>query len=102
VLTTWHTYAAAIVGVLSVLLLQWTLRAGSLAGSQPALTLGDAMLSVALGVVLFGESIDLGWHVVIELAGIGLMAVGVLGLAGAHVIAPDSATLDEAEPAHGS
>ncbi|HWG26658.1 DMT family transporter [Actinospica sp.] len=101
VLTTWHTYAAAIVGVLSVLLLQWTLRAGSLAGSQPALTLGDAMLSVALGVVLFGESIDLGWHVVIELAGIGLMAFGVLGLAGAHVIAPDSATLDEAEPARG-
>jgi uncharacterized membrane protein len=96
VLTTWHTYAAGLVGILSVLLLQWTLRAGSLAGSQPALTLGDALLSVALGVVLFNERIDLGWHIAIELAGIGLMAVGVLGLAEAHVTATDSATYDAA------
>jgi hypothetical protein len=98
VLTTWHTYAAAFAGVLSVLLLQWTLRAGSLSGSQPALTLGDAMLSVALGVFLFGETINLGWHIVIELAGIGLMAFGVLGLAEAHVTAYDAAAAPEPEP----
>ncbi|MGW2640173.1 DMT family transporter, partial [Streptomyces sp. NPDC001348] len=46
VLTTWHTYAGAATGLLSVLLLQWTLRAGTLAASQPALTLGDALISV--------------------------------------------------------
>jgi drug/metabolite transporter (DMT)-like permease len=95
VLTTWQTYAAALVGVLSVLLLQWTLRAGSLAGSQPALTLGDAMLSVALGVLLFGETIELGWRIVIELGGIALMGFGVLGLAGSHIVAPDTAASDD-------
>ncbi|HEX4790617.1 MAG TPA: DMT family transporter [Actinospica sp.] len=84
VLTTWYTYAGALVGILSMLLLQWTLRAGSLTGSQPALTLGDALLSVALGVLLFGETIALGWRVLPELLGVALMALGVLGLTGAE------------------
>lgn len=80
VLTTWHTYAAAAVGLLAVLLLQWTLRAGSLSASQPALTLGDALISVALGVLLFGESIALGWRLLPEAAGVALMAAGIVGL----------------------
>jgi hypothetical protein len=96
VLTTWHTYAAALVGLLSVLLLQWTLRSGSLTGSQPALTLGDAMLSVALGVFLFGESINLGWHVVTELLGIALMGYGVFGLTGVHAATAGQADWDDA------
>jgi drug/metabolite transporter (DMT)-like permease len=84
VLTTWHTYVAALTGVVSILLLQWTLRAGSLTASQPALTLGDALISVALGVALFGEGIALGWHVFFEVFGVVMMALGVLGLTGAH------------------
>jgi drug/metabolite transporter (DMT)-like permease len=84
VLTTWHTYAAAATGLAAILLLQWALRAGSLTGSQPALTLGDALISIALGAALFGEHIALGWHVAFELFGILLMGLGVLGLTGAH------------------
>lgn len=80
VLTTWHTYAGALTGLVSVLLLQWTLRAGTLAASQPALTLGDALISVALGGLLFGERIVLGLHLIPEVAGVGLMAAGVVGL----------------------
>jgi hypothetical protein len=41
-------------------MLQATLRAGSLAASQPALTLGDSLLSVILGISLFEERVDLG------------------------------------------
>jgi AcrR family transcriptional regulator len=96
VLTTWHTYVAAAVGLLSVLLLQWALRAGSLTGSQPALTLGDAMLSVALGVFLFGETINLGWHVVTELLGLALIGYGVYGLTGVHAATAGEADWDDA------
>jgi AcrR family transcriptional regulator len=96
VLTTWHTYVAAAVGLLSVLLLQWALRAGSLTGSQPALTLGDAMLSVALGVFLFGETINLGWHVVTELLGLALIGYGVYGLTGMHAATAGEADWDDA------
>ncbi len=80
VLTDWHLYAAAVAGLASMLLLQWTLRSGTLVASQPALTLGDALISVALGYLLFGERIALGWHLLFELLGIALMAAGVIGV----------------------
>ncbi|MEU6609864.1 DMT family transporter [Streptomyces shenzhenensis] len=86
VLTTWHTYAGAATGLLSVLLLQWTLRAGTLAVSQPALTLGDALISVALGGLLFGERIALGWRLLPEAVGVVLMAVGIVGLTRSPVV----------------
>ncbi|WP_225833469.1 DMT family transporter [Streptomyces sp. NK08204] len=97
VLTTWHTYAGAATGLLSVLLLQWTLQAGTLAASQPALTLGDALISVTLGGLLFGESIALGWHMLPEAAGVGLMAAGIIGLTRSPVVAAGG-SWDEAEP----
>jgi hypothetical protein len=98
VVTTWYTYAAALAGLISVLLLQWTLRAGSLTGSQPALTLGDALISVGLGAVLFGERIALGWHVAFEVLGVVFMAIGVLGLTGVHHTLAGAAEWDETAP----
>ncbi|MDF6040699.1 DMT family transporter [Streptomyces sp. JH14] len=71
---TWQIYTAAAVGLGSFLMLQATLRAGSLAASQPALTLGDSLLSVVLGVSLFGERIELGYRVLPEAASLGLIA----------------------------
>jgi hypothetical protein len=63
-----------------MLLLQRTLRTGTLTASQPALTLGDALFSVFLGVTLFGERIALGWRLVPEAVGVLLIAGGVIGL----------------------
>ena len=80
VLTSWPVYAAAAAGATSMLLLQRTLRTGTLTASQPALTLGDAFTSVLLGVTLFGERIALGWRLVPEAVGVCLIAGGVLGL----------------------
>ncbi|MFE3518542.1 DMT family transporter [Streptomyces sp. NPDC059166] len=77
---TWQIYAAAAVGLGSFLALQVTLRAGSLAASQPALTLGDALLSVILGVTLFEESIELGRLVLPEAASLGLIAYACVHL----------------------
>ncbi|MFF0969166.1 DMT family transporter [Streptomyces sp. NPDC003703] len=79
-LTTWQTYGFAVVGVCSLLLLENALQAGSLAASQPALTIGDATVSLLLGVTLFGEHIRTGVWLLPELAGAGLIVWGVLRL----------------------
>ncbi len=81
VLTQWPPYATAVVGLTAFLLLQSALRAGSLAASQPALTLGDALTSVALGWALFGEQVALGVRVLPEVIGVALIGLGSLGLA---------------------
>lgn len=73
-------------GLSSFLLLQATLRAGSLAASQPALTLGDSLLSVVLGVALFEEQIDLGWRVLPEAAALGLIALASVHLSSSPVV----------------
>ncbi|WP_063827541.1 DMT family transporter [Streptomyces qaidamensis] len=80
-LAAWPAYATVAAGVVAFLLLQGALRAGTLAASQPALTLGDALTSVTLGWVLFGERIALGARVVPELIGVVLMGAGSVGLA---------------------
>ena len=56
-------------------------RPGSLAASQPALTIGDATVSLLLGVTVFGESVRVGWWLVPELIGLGLVCAGVIVLA---------------------
>ncbi|MFI2376202.1 DMT family transporter [Streptomyces sp. NPDC018964] len=81
VLGTWPVYATAAAGAVAFLLLQSAFRAGTLAASQPALTLGDALTSVALGWALFAEQITLGVRVVPAAIGVALMGAGTAGLA---------------------
>lgn len=78
--TTWQLYGTAAVGVASLFLLQNALQAGTLVSSQPMLTLGDALISVVLGVLLFGENIRLGWWLVPEIMGLAAIAAGVVEL----------------------
>jgi hypothetical protein len=59
--TNWHIYAVAAAGVGSLFLLQNALQAGSLVASQPMLTVGDALISIAYGVTLFSEVLRTGW-----------------------------------------
>ncbi|MEU6060737.1 DMT family transporter [Streptomyces sp. NPDC047097] len=90
VLTSWMPYAAIVVGLGSFLLLQVTLRAGSLVASQPALTLGDALLSVVLGVCLFAEDVHLGWRVAPEVLALALLVAGCVQLARSPLVTEDS------------
>ncbi|MFD5818535.1 DMT family transporter [Streptomyces sp. NPDC127038] len=76
----WQTYGFALTGIAAVLLLENALQAGPLAASQPALTIGDATLSLVLGVTLFGETVRTGWWLLPELVGAGLVLWGVLRL----------------------
>lgn len=79
-LAAWQTYGFALVGIAAVLLLENALQAGSLAASQPALTIGDACVSLALGVGLFHEQLNAGWLILPELLGVALIAAGILTL----------------------
>jgi drug/metabolite transporter (DMT)-like permease len=79
--SSWQLYATAVAGLGALYLLQNALQAGSLVASQPMLTLGDALISITFGVMLFGESMRTGWWLVPELVAVGLIALGCMELA---------------------
>ncbi|KMO95555.1 DMT family transporter [Streptomyces roseus] len=87
-LTTWQTYAFGASGICALLLLEHAMQGGPLVASQPALTLGDASVSVALGVVLYEEHLRSGWWVLPQLLGVALVCAGVVALARAGTGAP--------------
>ncbi|MEU9127974.1 DMT family transporter [Kitasatospora sp. NPDC048540] len=76
--TAWQTYGFAAVGVTALFLLQHALQSGPLTFSQPALILGDAGTSVALGVLLYDEQLRGGWWVVPEVIGLMLIMAGIV------------------------
>ncbi|MFE4173085.1 DMT family transporter [Streptomyces sp. NPDC056909] len=79
--SSWQLYATAVAGVGALFLLQNALQAGWLAASQPMLTLGDALISITYGVLLFGETLRTGWWLVPQILAVGLIAVGCVDLA---------------------
>ncbi|MER6437889.1 MULTISPECIES: DMT family transporter [unclassified Streptomyces] len=92
----WQTYAFAAAGVCALFLLQNAVQSGPLVASQPALTLGDALVSLTLGVTLYAEQIRTGWWLVPEIAGAGLILYGAVLLARI----PLAQTLVAVPPAH--
>jgi hypothetical protein len=76
----WQTYAFAAVGVLGLFLLENAMQSGPLVASQPALTLGDALISLSLGVTLYSETVRTGWFLVPEIIGAGLVLFGAIAL----------------------
>ncbi len=59
VFTNWSPYVLLIAGAASMFLASNAFQAGSLAASQPGLTVVDPLVASVLGVVLFGERLDL-------------------------------------------
>lgn len=80
-LTAWQTYGFAATGVGALFLLENTMQAGPLVASQPVLTVGDALVSVALGATLYDEHIRSGWWVLPEVCGVVLIVLGAMALA---------------------
>jgi drug/metabolite transporter (DMT)-like permease len=78
--TSWQLYATAAAGVGSLFILQNSLQAGSLIATQPALTLGDALISVSYGVTLFGENLRTGGWLIIEIAAVLAIGFGCIEL----------------------
>ncbi|MEU0743311.1 DMT family transporter [Streptomyces sp. NPDC006134] len=80
-LSAWQTYGFAAAGAGAVLLLEHALQGGPLIASQPALTLGDATVSLLLGLLLYREDVRTGWWILPQAAGVALVSVGVVTLA---------------------
>ncbi|KPC62788.1 DMT family transporter [Streptomyces chattanoogensis] len=77
---TWQTYGFAAVGVLALFLMENAMQSGPLTASQPVLTLGDALVSLSLGVTLFDERVRTGWWLLPEALGVALVLWGAVRL----------------------
>ena len=93
--TNWHIYATAAAGVGSLFLLQNALQAGSLVASQPMLTVGDALISIAYGVTLFSEQLRAGWWLVPEIIALAAIIVGCVQIAKSPLAAETSGLVTE-------
>ncbi|MEV5884529.1 DMT family transporter [Streptomyces sp. NPDC052020] len=80
-LSAWQTYGFAVAGAGAVLLLEHALQGGPLIASQPALALGDAAVSLLLGLLLYQEDVRAGWWLIPQVTGVALVTVGVITLA---------------------
>jgi len=49
--------------------------------TQPMLTVGDALISITFGVLLFGEQLRLGWFLIPEIVVLALIVVGYIEIA---------------------
>jgi drug/metabolite transporter (DMT)-like permease len=96
--TTWQVYGFAAAGVASLFLLQNALQAGTLVASQPMLTIGDALISICLGGLLYNENIRVGWWLVPEMIGLIAIAVGCVELSRSPLASGQAPTV--AEPSH--
>ncbi|MEU5522771.1 DMT family transporter [Streptomyces sp. NPDC047860] len=79
-LTTWQTYGFALYGACGLFLLENAMQSGPLVASQPAITLGDASVSLALGITIYEEYVRGGWWLLLQILGAALIAAGVLAL----------------------
>lgn len=95
VATTWQTYAAIAVGLVSFYLLQNSLNSGLLVATEPGLTLANPLVAVIWGLLVFGEQGRSGpWL-------IGT-AVGTLMLVGGTLLLSRSPVLEGGDSEHGS
>jgi hypothetical protein len=95
--THWHIYATAVAGVGALFLLQNALQAGSLVASQPMLTVGDALISIALGVTLFSESVRTGWWLVPEIIALAAIVFGCVQIAKSPLAQETSGLIKETQ-----
>jgi hypothetical protein len=86
--TSWQLYAIAVVGLGSFLVMQSAFQAGPFAASQSTLILVNPFVSIAVGHVLFGESLrGGGLDIALELVALVVMVVGALGVSASPLIA---------------
>jgi len=79
-ITAWQTYGFALCGIGAVFLLENALQSGSITASQPALTLGDAVISLILGITVYAEHVRTGWWILPELGAVALITFGTFYL----------------------
>ncbi len=83
----WQTYGLAVCGVASVFLAQNAFHAGPIAASQSSLVLVDPLVSLALGIALFGDNLrTAGVYGPLEALSLLVMFTGAVSLAQSKLV----------------
>jgi hypothetical protein len=84
---TWTTYVLVVAAALGILLMQSAFEAAPLHRSLPMITAVEPMTGIGYGIGVYGEQVrvDPGW-LAGEVAGLVLMIVGVVLVAGGHAL----------------
>jgi hypothetical protein len=83
----WQTYAVIVFGVLGLFLTQNSFHAGPLAASQSTLVLVDPLISICLGIVLYGDTLRTGGaYGPLEAVSLLLMFMGAVFLSNSPLI----------------
>lgn len=84
----WQLYVLAVVGLGSFLIMQSAFQVGPFTASQSSLILVNPFVSIAIGHVLFGESLRGGSLAVsLEVLSLVVMVLGALGLSTSSLVA---------------
>jgi drug/metabolite transporter (DMT)-like permease len=85
-LTSWPGYCALAASIIGFWLMQNAFNAAPLQASLPAVTAAEPTAGIVLGVVVFGDTIDVTpWLLALQAAGVAAMVAGVILVARAHV-----------------
>ena len=77
-------------------------RPGTLVASQPMLTVGDALISISYGVVLYGEQVRVGWWLLPEIVALIVIVVGCVEIAKSPLAAAGPAQAGDGLSADGA
>jgi hypothetical protein len=81
-LTSWPGYALVVVGVIGLWLMQSAFSAGPLHASLPAITAGEPVAGICLGIVVFGDQLHTSPGLIaLQAAGFVALVVGVVMVA---------------------
>jgi drug/metabolite transporter (DMT)-like permease len=93
VLGNWSPYVLILSGAVAMFLASNAFQAGSLAASQPGLTIVDPLVASALGVVLFGDRLDLHPLAVVgEALALTLVVASVMVLSRSPLVQSETAS----------
>ncbi|MGC9479669.1 hypothetical protein ACP4I1_36845 [Streptomyces sp. WG4] len=99
-LTGWQFYGIILAGAGSMFLLQSAVHAGSLLAAQPGLSLGDPVLSILWGTLVFGEEVQGGLFIAVAALAAAAVGTSVLVLARSPLLADDTVTSDPSRSSH--
>jgi hypothetical protein len=86
--TSWQLYAVAVIGLSSFVVMQSAFQVGPFAASQSTLILVNPFVAIAVGHVLYGESLRGGpLYATLEVLSLAVMVVGALGLSTSSLVA---------------
>jgi hypothetical protein len=87
-LASWPAYCLIVAGVIGLWLMQSAFSAAPLHASLPAITAAEPVTGIALGIIVFGDTVPLSpGMIAVQLAGFAALVVGVIMVARAPALA---------------